>query len=223
MTTSFAAIATAISLAFAPVALQVTPPAPATDTVQPADPFAISPSERTEILKNAAKALSEVTTAEGRFVQLSPDGSVSSGNFALRRPGRVRFEYDAPVPILIVADGSTVAMEDTALETLDRVPLASTPLSLLLAKKLDFETKANVTGLRRDGERISLGLSDKTGEAEGELVLMFDALTYDLQGWYTLDAAGGATEVLLETVQTGGKIDPTKFRIEDPEDDEDEF
>jgi len=154
---------------------------------------------------------------------MSNDGSVVEGDFALRRPGRMRFDYDDPTPIRIIADGSTVAIEDTALETLDRVPIAATPLDLILSKKLDFEKQTNVLSVKRNEGRVAIALEDKTGEHEGQIVLLLDADDYELLGWWTLDEAGGVTEVALEGVETGIRIDPKLFRIEDPEDDEDDF
>ncbi|MEO1408033.1 MAG: outer-membrane lipoprotein carrier protein LolA, partial [Pseudomonadota bacterium] len=102
------------------------------------DPTLVDGEAQRALLAEVSAALSAVTTAKGRFVQIAPDGSESTGDFYLRRPGRVRFEYDAPVPLLIVADGATVAVEDKDLETQDRVPLGTTPLGLLLDDDLDL-------------------------------------------------------------------------------------
>jgi outer membrane lipoprotein-sorting protein len=96
-----------------------------------------------------------VKTARGNFEQYSPDGSFSTGQFAMSRPGKVRFDYDDPVPLVLVSDGTTVALQDADLETTDRVPLSSTPLSLLLSDKLDFE-KAG-----RSDRRAPLGRQDE--------------------------------------------------------------
>ncbi|MEX1251126.1 MAG: outer membrane lipoprotein carrier protein LolA, partial [Hyphomonas sp.] len=99
--------------------------APTTPAVSaPAAP-ALSAAERSQLLKSAAKGLATVKTARGKFEQYSPDGSYSTGQFAMSRPGKVRFDYDDPVPLVRVADGTTVAIQDADLETTDRVPLAS--------------------------------------------------------------------------------------------------
>ncbi|MEL7453030.1 MAG: outer-membrane lipoprotein carrier protein LolA, partial [Pseudomonadota bacterium] len=106
-----------------PAGLPVSPGFDAAEPVSPepyVDPSVVTGDARDEIVSAAAAALSAVETAEGRFVQVAPDFSITEGQFYLRRPGRVRFEYDAPVPILVVADGATVAIEDKDLETQDR-------------------------------------------------------------------------------------------------------
>lgn len=179
------------------------------------EPSVVTGPERAEILRDAARALAAVTTAKGRFRQVAPDYSVSEGAFYLRRPGRVRFEYDDPVPILIVADGATVAIEDRDLETQDRVPLRTTPLSLLLDDTLDFETRANILNVRQAGGQIAIAMADRSGETEGVLELILDGATYALQAWRTEDAAGGVTTVTLQDVETGAQLSPRLFRIED--------
>lgn len=194
---------------------EVTPPDEAGDASLTAD-------ERTAILSEAAAALAAAKTAKGRFVQVSPDGSVTEGEFALRRPGRMRFDYDEPTPVLIVADGSTVAMEDSELETVDRVPLGSTPLGMILDDKLDFQTEADVTSVERTGNKVAITAEDPEGEAEGELTLYFDATTYELLSWRAIDANRQTTLVALQDVETNVSLDPRLFILEDPADEEED-
>lgn len=185
---------------------------------------AVSATDRRAILKAAANSLAAAKTAKGRFVQVSPNGSVTEGDFALRRPGRMRFDYDDPTPILIVADGTTVAMEDSDLETVDRVPLASTPLNIILDDKLDFENETRVTDVRRTDSNIAITVEDKSGESEGNVTLYFDASNYQLLSWRAIDGNKQATLVALEDISTNVNVDPRLFRmdqmIDDDEDDE---
>lgn len=222
MTGTLTSIAAVLAIVTVPMAYPQ-PPAPQETVEAPAAPAGLTSAEQSAILKSAADGLAAVKTAKGRFTQMSNDGSITSGDFALRRPGKMRFDYDDPTPIRVIADGTTVAVEDTALETIDRVPIAATPLDMILSTKLDFEKRANVLSVNQDSGRVAIALEDKTGEHEGQIVLLLDASDYELLGWWTLDASGGVTEVALEKVETGIRVDPNLFRIEDPEDEEDEF
>ena len=76
--------------------------------------------------------LSSLQTLVGNFVQVGPDGTKTKGQFFIQKPGKVRFEYEAPNPIAIVADGSMVAIRDRNLSTQDLYPLSQTPLRYLL-------------------------------------------------------------------------------------------
>lgn len=175
----------------------------------------LTAAERSKLLKEASKALAAVKTARGKFEQYSPDGSFSTGQFAMSRPGKVRFDYDDPVPLVLVSDGTTVALQDSELETTDRIPLASTPLSLLLSDKLDFEKEAEVIDVRRTGDRTNITVRDKTGETEGTLTVVLAGASNSLEGWRTVDANGGSTSVMLKDVETGAKLNPRLFRLPD--------
>ncbi len=175
---------------------------------------------RSEALARANASLNRITTAQGRFYQIDPSGSPSEGEFYLRRPGRLRFEYADPTPLLIVSDGTTVAIEDRDLETVDRVPLGSTPLSLILRENADLSRDANILGVDTAGDFVIVRISDKSGEAEGELALVFDSETYALQQWETTDGLGQVTTVRLTDVTFGERQDPRLFRLEFDEDED---
>lgn len=198
---------------------------PVTSTAQMNDPAPVTAEavafDESRALANANEALNAISTAKGRFEQIDPSGARSEGSFYLSRPGKMRFEYDDPNPVTLVSDGTTVAIEDRDLETVDRVPLASTPLGLILRKNADLAEHANILAVTDKGEFISVRLSDKSGEAEGELELYFTADTYKLAKWITLDAYGQQTRVSLLDIEEGMNLSPRLFRVEDPEDEDD--
>lgn len=181
----------------------------------PATAAQLSGADRAALLKEASQALANVKTARGRFEQTSPDGALSTGQFAMQRPGKVRFDYDDPVPLLMVSDGTTVALQDSDLETTDRVPLKSTPLSLLLSDRLDFESQANVIDVRRVDGRNNITVQDKSGDMEGTLTLVLASADNSLVGWRTTDANGGNTSVMLSNVETGARLNPRLFILRD--------
>lgn len=164
----------------------------------------------------------ELDTLQARFLQISPDGQEAEGLLSLDRPGRARFDYDDPSPILMVADGSTVAVADFALETVDRAPIGATPLAPLLnVDETLAETGAVSDAGRADG-RLYLTLVDPDGQTDGRLTLIFDdpdparvATEMSLAGWYAVDALGGLTEVRLSEVETGLELNPRLFILDD--------
>ena len=174
------------------------------------------------ILTAASDALAAAKTASGTFRQSNADGSIVSGTFALNRPGRMRFDYDDPTPILIVSDGTTVAMEDSELETVDRVPIGATPLNLILSTDLNVDQDVEVLGIVQNEERIGIRVSDATGELEGTLTMVFDKVSYDLLGWLAVDGNLQTTVVDLVDVETNVSVDPRLFRLIEAEDEEEE-
>ena len=174
------------------------------------------------ILTAASDALAAAKTASGTFRQSNADGSIVSGTFALNRPGRMRFDYDDPTPILIVSDGTTVAMEDSELETVDRVPIGATPLNLILSTDLNVDQDVEVLGIVQNEERIGIRVSDATGELEGTLTMVFDKVSYDLLGWLAVDGNLQTTVVDLADVETNVSVDPRLFRLIEAEDEDEE-
>ncbi len=181
----------------------------------PAATAQLTASERSRVLADSASALAAVRTARGKFEQYSPDGSFSTGQFAISRPGRVRFDYDEPVPLLLVSDGTTVALQDSDLETTDRVPLASTPLSLLLSDRLDLQQQAEVLDVRDNGGQLNITLRDRSDEMDGTLTLVLASGDKSLIGWRTTDGSGGNTSVMLSDVETGIRLNPRLFILRD--------
>ncbi|MBA27388.1 MAG: outer-membrane lipoprotein carrier protein LolA [Hyphomonadaceae bacterium] len=182
---------------------------------QAAQPAGLTDAERSDILSRAAAALADVKTARGTFEQVAPDFSESTGRFALSRPGKVRFEYDAPSPLLLVSDGTTVALQDSELETTDRVPLGTTPLALLLDDKIDFETEADVLEVTRRNGRVGITLRDRSGEMDGTLTLILQESDMSLTGWRTVDSGGNITSVMLSDVTYGSRLNPRLFVMTD--------
>ena len=179
-------------------------------------------SEWPTVLTAASEALSNAKTARGNFVQSNADGTVVTGTFALNRPGRMRFDYDDPTPVLIVSDGATVAMQDTELETVDRIPIGSTPLGLILSSRLDVDRDIDVLSIQQNEARIGIRVEDASGELEGTLTMVFARDTYDLLGWLAVDGNLQTTVVDLVDVETNVRIDPRLFRLDDEDDEEDE-
>ena len=204
---------TAIATSPLPLSLQATEAAaPAPQVSDPAD---LSEADRQRLLNRASTALAKVKTASGTFEQLSPDYSESTGRFALSRPGKVRFEYDDPSPLLVVSDGTTVGLQDSELETTDRVPLGTTPLALLLDDDIDFATEADVLDVTNRNGRVEITLRDKSGEMDGTLTLVMQESDMSLTGWHTLDSGGNLTQVQLTDVSYGQRLNPRLFVLKD--------
>jgi len=206
-------------------------PQPVPETTEPvsdplSEPVDVAPAPVVITLEAGARRaqdwLSDLDTLRARFEQIAADASVSTGVLEIDRPGRARFDYDDPSPVLVVADGATVAIADFDLETLDRVPIGATPLRFLLNETLDLvESGAAVDAGHYDG-RLYVTLEDPNAEVEGRLTLVFDdpdpqasADTMTLAGWFAIDALGGLTEVRLSEVETGLRLSPRQFILDD--------
>ena len=158
--------------------------------------------------------LESVTTLTGDFTQVAPSGAISSGKFYLRRPGLLRFEYDPPTPLLIVANGGMVYVRDEALETTDSYPASTTPLKFLLRKKVDLDD-AVVVGVDRGVDNLAVTFASTDAETEGELTVIVSAPEMQLTRWIVRDIQNGITVVALDNVTAGRRLSNRLFETPD--------
>ncbi|MCC0016070.1 MAG: outer-membrane lipoprotein carrier protein LolA [Rhodobiaceae bacterium] len=169
--------------------------------------------EQAATLARANSALNGMQQVAGKFVQVGPNGERAEGNFFLQRPGRLRFEYDSPSTLQIISDGFWVAVQDRKLKTTEKYPLAATPLKLILAKHVDLGRDAFVRDIHSQEGFVTVTLQERSGEAEGSLVLIFDSVTFDLRQWTVTDAQGLDTSVALSEIAAAGPFESKTFRI----------
>lgn len=181
-----------------------------------AAPQPLTGADRAQAIASANRALSVAGPLKGRFVQMDSRGRTTGGTFYLQRPGKVRFAFDAPSPLTVVSDGNIVSAEYSDLKSVNRAPLKSTPLYLLLKRDVNIERDAKVTSVAREGDSILVGLRDPSGQINGELVLTFDGPSRELRQWRVTDAAGNVTLTALQTVQPVASLDPKLFRTATP-------
>ena len=119
--------------------------------------------------------LQSLRSAQGRFRQTNPNGSVQTGTFYLAKPGRIRFEYDRPKGAMVIADGTWVGVFDPkSNRNPTRYPLAKTPLSLLLRDRLSLAEPGLVLGATRDAAGTDITVVDPRAPREGRMKLRFD-------------------------------------------------
>jgi outer membrane lipoprotein-sorting protein len=168
-------------------------------------------------LARISNYLNGVKTLEGNFVQIGHDGELSEGLFYLRRPGRIRFEYRPPNPTLVVADGVWVGVYDTQLNTLDRIPLRSTPLHILLRKKVNLAKEGTIQSIVRAPGLMRVKAIDPDEPDQGSITMVFAENPLELRQWIVIDPQGLTTTVALSETRANVKLDPNLFFIEDPE------
>jgi outer membrane lipoprotein-sorting protein len=175
--------------------------------------FAITDDERA-VLRDISQKLATLKTLNGEFVQFDPDGTQREGKFYIARPGKVRFQYDPPTTISVIADGKSVLIFDKKLQTYDIWPLSQTPLRLLLDDDLDLAVSDRVTGVSVAPDLVEVVLQDHTRFSAGTLNLVFDRTTYDLRQWTVTDQQGLQTNVVLYNVESGNSLEADLFRID---------
>lgn len=159
--------------------------------------------------------LNGIRTLQGRFVQIAPDGSVSEGDVFVRRPGRLRFKYDPPTPLLIVADGFWLVLWDKELDQVERVPLSSTPLGFLVDEKVSFAAPIVIRRIERQPGLLNVTVFDERRDDQGEITLVFSDRPLRLRQWLVTDAQQLQTRISLDDVETNIPLDIKLFVFTD--------
>jgi outer membrane lipoprotein-sorting protein len=170
--------------------------------------------EERGVLQEISAKLSTVQTMDGEFIQYNPNGDQLQGKFYIARPGRVRFQYDPPTTVQVIADGKSVLVYDKKLQTYDIWPLSQTPLRLLLEENLDLSTSDKVTRVGVAPDLVEVELQDETRFSNGTLNLIFDRANYELRQWTVTDQQGLQTMVALYNVETGKQLAADLFKID---------
>ena len=166
------------------------------------------------LLEKISGYLSGVQTLVGSFVQVGPDGRRVEGSFYIQKPGKVRFAYNPPSPIEIIADGSAVVVRDRSLDTQDFYPLSQTPLRYLLADHIDLLRDTDVVSVSADDTFITVVIEEtKLVVGTNRLMIMFDAKNLQLKQWTVTDPQGLDTTVAVYNLDSGRKPDPNLFVI----------
>lgn len=156
--------------------------------------------------------LQGLATARGRFTQINADGTQSKGTFYLHRPGRMRFEYDAPNPALVVAGGGSLAIFDRKSNQGPQVyPLSQTPLNVFLSRRIDLKNNPMIVGHEPGEQETSVIAQDPEHPEYGSIRLVFASGPTALRQWVITDQSGQETAIVLGELTEGEELSSFLF------------
>ncbi|MGR3492040.1 MAG: LolA family protein [Shimia sp.] len=158
--------------------------------------------------------LNSLQTVQGAFTQVNGDGTISTGTIYIKRPGRVRFEYNPPERSMVIAGGGQLAIFDPRAGDVDRYPLNQTPLSIILARNVDLTRARMVTSHTSDGTLTTVRAQDPDNPQYGNIDLVFTANPIELRQWRVNDDTGGTTTIILGDTTQGVRIGDRLFNIQ---------
>jgi outer membrane lipoprotein-sorting protein len=158
--------------------------------------------------------LNKLVTAQSEFTQINDDGTLSTGQMLLRRPGGIRFEYNPPSKSLVIAGNGQVAVFDAkSNQPPERFPLNRTPLKLILTKNVNLLSAEMVVGHTSDGPTTTVTAQDPEHPEYGNIQLVFTSAPIQLRQWIVTDGSGQKTTVILGAMNEGAKLNHRKFDI----------
>lgn len=173
------------------------------------------PSNQRALVERVNAYLTSIQKLVGDFVQVAPNGSRTDGKFYLQKPGRLRFDYNPPSQVELVADGQTVVIRNRRLKTQDPVgSISQTPLRFLLAERVDLLLGTKLVAVRADNLFVTIVIEESEGIAGTyRLTLKFAAQDLQLKQWTVTDQQGYDTTVAVYNLATPKALDPDLFKI----------
>jgi outer membrane lipoprotein-sorting protein len=195
-----------------PSGLQLTPTGTAAAAPQDATN---SEARQRALVERINGYLTNMQTLVGDFVQVGPDGQRTEGQFFIQKPGKVRFEYNPPSPVDVVADGHSVVVRDRKLDTQQLFSLSQTPLRFLLSDRIDLLKDTNVVNVTADDIYISVTIEEKQALiGTSRLMLMVGVKDGQLKQWTVTDPQGYDTTIAVYNLDSSKKVDPGLFKID---------
>lgn len=176
--------------------------------------FATLPAQAQIGVPEIERYLNSIRTLKSRFIQTNPNGSIAQGTLYVRRPGRMRFEYDPPSQLKIVADGFQVTMWDPATKDFGQWPIGWTAASFLAKEPLVLSGDLRAEKLERVNGLLELTMSQANRPKEGKVIVRLSENPMQLRGWTTVDNRGQQVTVSLVDVQTGMQLADSLFKNE---------
>lgn len=173
-------------------------------------PIALTEEQRAAISR-VNTFINSFTTLKGEFVQTSDKGQSVRGVVMLSKPGKIRFDYAPPSPLLIVSDGKWLTIKNKVKERGDQVPLSATPLRLIVAPKIDLLAETLVLGVENVDGFTSVALADKKDQMGGHIVLIYDNAQDTLQQWIIVDGKGRRTTVEFANLERDVQLNQKLF------------
>lgn len=185
-------------------------------TAQAKDIIGLSAAEKAQV-QRIEKYLNAIATLSSRFMQVTDTGQFAQGEFLMARPGRMRIDYDDPVPILIISDGTWVMYKDESLDQISTLPFSQIPASMFIGANVNFfGDDLMVTNFEDDAGALRLTLQRSEDPSEGSLTMVFEANPMQLKKWSVIDAQGVTTTVSLLGPRFGDQLAGDLFVVENP-------
>lgn len=165
-------------------------------------------------LNQISQYLNGLKSVTGSFTQINDDGTIATGTIYIKRPGRIRFEYNPPDNALVMAGGGQVAIFDAkSNQPPEQYPLAKTPLNLILRNNVNLAQANMVVGHQYDGTATTVTAQDPEHPDYGNIKLVFSGPPVELRQWIITAADGSQTTVILGDMDKGGNLSTMLFNI----------
>lgn len=175
------------------------------------------PSGEAATIRSIENYLESFRSMRADFIQTDSNGGEARGRMYLSRPGKIRFDYDLPTPVLLVSDGGSLVYYDSKLQQVTYIPLGSTPAEIIIGDKINLNSKEiKIVNLERRAGEIVMALQSADKQRPGLITFFFQEEPIALRRWSYVDGQQVTTTVSLQNIETNIAFDTRMFRFIDP-------
>lgn len=168
-------------------------------------------------IDRAEQYLNTIRTLKARFTQIAPTGESIEGSVYLSRPGKMRFDYDPPSPIQVMANGSFLIYYDKQLKQVSYIDLESSIAGVLVRDQVQLNgPDLKLLKIGHAPGLLDITVAQRKDPSQGQITLIFTERPFALRQWKVIDAQNQLTSVSLYQPQTGIPLDPELFHFVDP-------
>ena len=165
-------------------------------------------------LVNLSQYLQNLKILKAEFSQTTPDDTISSGTILIKRPGRMRFEYNKPDKTLVLVSAGALAIFDPkGDEEPITYPIKNNPISLILTGEVDLLNSGIVENYEKNIEEAVLTIRDPKRPERGSVEMVFTGAKPELKQFSIKNENGSSTSILLNDIEYPKKINETLFSI----------
>ena len=171
-------------------------------------------SKKISAIERINAYLNGIKTLRADFLQVATNGEIASGKLYMSRPGKIRFEYKPPSPILILSDGTFLIYIDKHLEGMTHFFLSNSPIGFLVKKSVRITDDTEIISFSQKANIIRIKLAKLNQIDKGTITLNFTNQPFSLRKWVIADAQGVETTVILNNMEKNIALNPELFEFE---------
>ena len=174
-------------------------------SVLKADPYSLA---------NISQYLQNLKILKADFLQTNPDDTISSGTILIKRPGRMRFEYNKPDKTLVLVSAGALAIFDAkGDEEPITYPIKNNPISLILKGEVDLLNSEIVANYEVSAEKAVLTIRNPKKPQLGSVELVFVGTKPQLEKFIIKNENGSSTSISLKDIKYPKNLNETMFSI----------
>lgn len=178
-------------------------------------PHSISSRDK-DVLARVETYLSDVHSISAEFMQSAPNGDITNGKFYLKRPGKLRMEYNPPTPVLMVTNGGDLVYYDKELDQISRIGLDSTLVGFLARDEIKFDSSVVITNIEYGDKSIRISIIQAKTPKDGMMTLEFSDKPLEFRNVNVTSSSGQVTTMSFTNSRFNMPLPADLFIFKDP-------